>query len=259
MKRKRALIRWGKRLLWTASLAGFVLLLSAAGKKQSSRDLQLDPIIKIDYSNDLHFVKHEEVAAVLESTLPRGLSNYQLHELNLTYIEKNIESLSYVKTAEVSVDMHGKMRVTVEQREPLLRVINRNGVSYYLDQWGEKIPVTANFTSRVPVVSGHVADNGQAVGPATSETILEMLELVQFLQNDAFFEPLIEQLYVREDGQLELVPKVERHTILLGTLDHWPEKLNRLRLFYQKGLPKAGWKNYSTIDVRFDHQIVCKR
>jgi cell division protein FtsQ len=34
-------------------------------------------------------------------------------------------------------------------------------------------------------------------------------------------------------------------------------KLENLKLFYQKALPKVGWERYSSINLKYKNQIVC--
>ena len=36
-------------------------------------------------------------------------------------------------------------------------------------------------------------------------------------------------------------------------------RLNKLRAFYQQGMPQSDWRMYSTIDTRFADQVVCTR
>jgi cell division protein FtsQ len=36
-------------------------------------------------------------------------------------------------------------------------------------------------------------------------------------------------------------------------------KLTRLEKFYRYGLSQAGWNKYSSINLEFDNQIICKR
>jgi len=37
------------------------------------------------------------------------------------------------------------------------------------------------------------------------------------------------------------------------------DKLTRLKLFYQKALPKVGWEKYSSINVKYRKQIICTK
>ena len=49
------------------------------------------------------------------------------------------------------------------------------------------------------------------------------------------------------------------HVVYLGLPVHVDKKLERLKLFYQYGLSKAGWNKYSYINLEFDNQIICKK
>ena len=69
----------------------------------------------------------------------------------------------------------------------------------------------------------------------------------------------IEQIYVHPDKEVELIPRVGNHRILLGTFDHFEEKLANLRLFYEQAIPKMGWEKYSIINLKYRNQIVCTK
>ena len=72
-------------------------------------------------------------------------------------------------------------------------------------------------------------------------------------------ETSLEQIYVHPDKEVELIPRVGNHRILLGTFDHFEEKLANLRLFYEQAIPKMGWEKYSIINLKYRNQIVCTK
>ena len=74
-----------------------------------------------------------------------------------------------------------------------------------------------------------------------------------------FWDAQIEQIYVREDQKIELIPRVGDAVIILGKLDNYAEKLDNLYHLYQKGFNVMGWNHYSTIDLQYKNQIVCTR
>jgi fructosamine-3-kinase len=53
----------------------------------------------------------------------------------------------------VSVD--GVLKAVVEQKTPVARVFANEG-SFYIDYEGNKMPLSANYTARVPLVSGEI-------------------------------------------------------------------------------------------------------
>ena len=59
--------------------------------------------------------------------------------------------------------------------------------------------------------------------------------------------------------EIELVPRVGNHIIYLGKLEHFEDKLKRLKTFYEKGLNQVGWNKYSRISLEFGNQIICTK
>lgn len=45
--------------------------------------------------------------------------------------------------------------------------------------------------------------------------------------------------------------------IILGTADSLDVKFTNLLMFYKRGMPKAGWDAYKTINVKYTNQVVC--
>jgi cell division protein FtsQ len=63
-------------------------------------------------------------------------------------------------------------------------------------------------------------------------------------------------------GDFVLVPQVGSHTIIFGSArsdEEVKEKMDKLKVFYQEGLPFEGWNKYETINLKFRNQIVCKK
>jgi cell division protein FtsQ len=70
---------------------------------------------------------------------------------------------------------------------------------------------------------------------------------------------LIDQVVVDAEGGFELVPRVGAQRILIGDGSDLEQRFAKLRLFYSKGMPKADWRRYARIDLRFADQIVCTK
>ena len=59
--------------------------------------------------------------------------------------------------------------------------------------------------------------------------------------------------------EIELVPRVGDHIVYLGKLEHFEDKLDRLKTFYGKALNEVGWNKYSRISLEFSNQIICTK
>jgi hypothetical protein len=63
-----------------------------------------------------------------------------------------------------------------------------------------------------------------------------------------------------QEPEIELIPRAGDHIVRLGELDgNETERLEKLRIFYLNGLRYEGWHEFSTIDIRYKDQIICRK
>ena len=122
--------------------------------------------------------------------------------------------------------------------------------SYYVDNLGTTMPISRRYAAHVPIVSGYVEKE---------LAVTDLYKFALFLQENEFWNDQIEQIYVYPDNDIELIPRVGNHRIMLGTLDEFEEKLANLKLFYEQAIPKVGWEKYSMINLKYKNQIVCTK
>lgn len=223
--------------------------------------------VRVSGAEGLHFIDEE---AVRREVLDHGTSvvGAPLGEVDVPAIERRLRSIPSVAKAEVYHTMDGVLHVQVEQRRPIVRVVNRDGSGFYIDQDGWTMPLSARYTARVPVVAGNLRE------PAVSDGVRHVLgtdsmmqgqrsdeiyRLALFLHQNPFWNALVDQVVVNADGEFELVPKVGAQRILIGDGSALEQRFNKLRLFYEKGMPQADWRRYARIDLRFADQVVCTK
>jgi cell division protein FtsQ len=83
--------------------------------------------------------------------------------------------------------------------------------------------------------------------------------LVEYINDDSFWSAQIDQIYVDNNDQIDLIPRVGNQIIHLGTTENLEGKLRNLLAFYDKVLPEVGWNKYSVINLEYKDQIVCKK
>ncbi|MDX1667094.1 MAG: cell division protein FtsQ/DivIB, partial [Saprospiraceae bacterium] len=157
------------------------------------------------------------------------------------------------------LDARNNIYISLVLRRPVLRVLDNNGLNYYLDEEGYKLPLSRHFTARVLVATGHLPPHVTDYLEQEQNLLREVFLLGQQLIEDDFLRSLIEQIYVTNRGELNLVPKVGDQKILLGHYDDIDNKLENLKIFYREALPYEGWQKYGKIDLRFRGQIICAR
>ncbi|MEO0779978.1 MAG: cell division protein FtsQ, partial [Bacteroidota bacterium] len=161
--------------------------------------------------------------------------------------------------ADAFIDAAGKIHIELTQREPILRVIDKNGLNYYLDPSGRKMPLSPHFTARVLVATGNIPPFVPDFQKRKRHVLKDLFALTNTILDDDFMRVMVEQVYRSETGSYTLIPKLGYQKIVLGPYEAIDEKLERLRVFYREGIPYEGWQKYSTINLTFDGQVVCKR
>jgi cell division protein FtsQ len=145
------------------------------------------------------------------------------------------------------------------------------GQGYYLDDKGNIIPLSYNFSPYVLVVNGNISEPfrvNQTLNifnikhdslPAAQNAIYDVYRLVTFIRNDKFWNSQIEQVYVNGQYEFELIPRVGSQVIELGGADNLQEKFDNLKLLYLKGFNKIGWNQYQRISLKYKNQVVCTK
>jgi cell division protein FtsQ len=232
-----------------ARIGGLGLLLGLfslvmIGASRSGKQRQCSGVeITIAERNDVFFIEPEMVLSELAQLSADTFRGVPLRDINLSAVERALADMPHVARAEAWFGPSQRLCVLVEQRRPLLRVMHNQGVSYYLDIHGEKMPSTRTFTARVPVLTGLEEADGELLGEAYG--------LAKLIHEDPFLAALVEQIHRAEDGEYVLVPKVGDHLIRFGGVDDGPEKFRKLRALYSEGLHHTGWDVYSTLDLRY--------
>lgn len=195
-----------------------------------------------------HFISEKDIFSALKQAglYPVGKP---LREIDTDKMEACLETNKLIKQVVAYKTAGGSVKIKIRQRIPLFRVIGVNG-DFYVDTEGQAMPVVSRYAAYVPLVTGHVSKDF-AKG--------DLCRLARYLHENKFWDAQIEQIYVHPDQEVELTPRVGNHQIVLGKLDNFEEKLDNLRLFYERALDKAGWNRYSKINLKFKNQIVCTR
>jgi cell division protein FtsQ len=237
-------------------LVGTVVLMSFISVKKKT---VVCTNVKILIPGADNFIEREEVDAILKQS-QGNLVGQHLESINLQRIEKNIIANPYIAYATVYADMNGVIQIRVKQREPVLRMINANGQDYYIDSNGLKMPVSPNFTANVLAANGNIMEHFSGrVDTLITRMAKDLYKVALYVKKDTFFNAQIEQLYVNDKKDIELIPRVGNQRIVLGGADSLETKMKNLLIFYKKALPKVGWNTYKTINVKYVNQIVCER
>jgi cell division protein FtsQ len=247
-------------------VAGLIVCLGfAADKQKNTVCTKLD--IYIDNRNGDMFINNADVLRILDDQTGSPLGK-KANQISLPRMEAAVESNPHVQNAEVWMDLNGNVSIKIKQKKAVLRIINRGGESFYLDENGFIMPLSEIYTAPVPVATGEITETAQLFGyrsmnisaneKIASVTVLDdLFRLVEFIEKDTFWTAQIQQIVVNEKSEISLVPTMGNHLIQFGKVEDVEEKFQKLMHFYLEGLNKTGWNNYGVINLKFKNQVVC--
>jgi len=238
---------------WAICLGGLVVLMSFIEVKKSE---VVCKDVKIYIPGGQYFIDKQEVDNILgissHALIGRRVENINIHDL-----EAKLKANPFVESATVYTDMDGIINVEISQRQPILRIINRFDQDFYVDQHGLKIPLSANFTARVPVANGFIDELfANHVDTLHTEIATELFKTADYIRRDSLWGAQIAQIYINKDHEIELVPRVGNNRILLGNADSLDTKFHNLLVFYKKAIPQVGWNAYKVINIKYANQVV---
>ncbi len=216
-------------------------------------------------SSKYHFVTIRDIRNTMVMT-SGGILGKAVKDLDLAGIEGSLSGYRELKDAEVYMEIDGTMHVYVDQRNPIMRIIPAKGGDFFLDDEGVIVRSRNLYSPRLHIVGGDITItqamlNGTSVLDTSirNSVLKDIYYLVKYINGNSFWSAQIDQLYVVNNDQIDLVPRVGNHIVHLGTAENFEGKLKNLRVFYDKVLPEVGWNKYSSISLAYKDQIVCKR
>ncbi|MDR2910813.1 MAG: hypothetical protein LBV47_05565 [Bacteroidales bacterium] len=212
--------------------------------------------IEVNFNpNDIIKVTENDIVRMVKAVDNQVLGK-SLTQINTEKIEKEIEKLKAIKKAEVykvmvkdSTSFKGIISIKVKHHEPFIRVMSANG-NYYMDKKGNKFPVSINYTANVLTVTGNIEDE---------VSINKLIPFIMYVEDDDFWKAQIQQIHVKSDGDVILIPLVGDQFIELGNFDNYEKKLKNARAFYEQVLSKNNWDKYKTVNVKYDNQVIAKK
>ncbi|MGY0391728.1 cell division protein FtsQ/DivIB [Bizionia sp. KMM 8389] len=222
-----------------------VIGLFAFSSKKNDQRIVSSPEINFNGDDNL-FITQENVSKLLILN-QEGVENVAKETIDLNLLESALNSNPMIKTAQVYVGVSGHLVAEVEQRKPIARV--SSSMSFYIDEEGTYMPLSTNYTARVPFVTGSVTETDL-------ETVYEMAVKVK---DDAFLNKHVVSIHQYPDKTLSLRLRQCAFEVYIGTLSKLDKKINNLKAFYKKAFKDKILNNYSKVNLQFDSQVVCTK
>ncbi len=217
------------------------------------------PLSKMDIqivsdNEDIPFITRSIVVRNIKSYFGDALIHRDIVDTDIKLIEEILEQNPYIHSSNAYIDAHNRLSIKIYQRNPILRIMTADEHSFYLDGEANVLPLHDKVVRRVPIVT--TEKNKKQLRSSDYKNILN---LIKTIRQDVFLSSLVEQVHLKSNGEYIIIPKIGKEIIEFGHLEDLDKKLFKIKKFYKKGLPVAGWNKYKSIDLRYRNQLVCKK
>ena len=221
-------------------------------------------VINVADSSKHQFVTNNDIMNALRATGIR-VTGQKISEIPLSELEERVKAFKELKVAEVYISEDRKLHVYGNQREPVMRVVASYGGDFFIDREGVIMRRHNLYTPNLHILEIDMVFNSEQMTGTSifesekTENLAKAFELVNYIRGDSFWNETIDQLSMTRDGRVTLVPHVGNHTVKLGRVENYEEKLHNLLVFYRQAMPVAGWDRYKVVNVEYRVQVVCQR
>ncbi|WP_172281549.1 cell division protein FtsQ/DivIB [Chryseobacterium sp. LAM-KRS1] len=223
----------------TVILLGF--LLSFSLKKFSGQKITDNKIsVKLSEKTPVYFVDEKDIRDIVKKENPSGI----VGNLNIPSLEKKINALPAVDSANVYLNLNGKLNLDIKQRVPVFR-LNKDGRDFYVDEKGVEFPISKTYSHPCMLVTGNVK-------PDEYEKLAELVEKID--KDDFSKRYFIGISKVKDD--YNLLTSEGNYKVEIGDLDNIEFKVKGFKAFVEKYLVYQDPQKYNMISVKYQNQIV---
>ena len=229
-----------KQLFFTVVII-LMLLMSAFAHFRNSR--RLVEKVTVNYeSQGPRFLNDSLVDKLL--ILNKGELPWKAKDsLVLSMLETLLENNSYVDNAEVFHFQQGILGVKIQEKSAVVRI--QGSDQYYLDNAGNRFPISKNHTPKVPLY----------IGTLREEQKKDLLSLIEQIDKDPFLRNELASIHYRSNSYF-IGLRSYGFEVEIGQVQRVGEKLSKLKVFCAYHDNHTLEREYTLINLKFKNQVV---
>jgi cell division protein FtsQ len=210
--------------------------------------------IEIPDEEEFQFISKKDIAEIVTNHGSEPVAGKDISTIRLKQLETRLLQNSFIKEAQAYLNLKSELHLKVSQRVPALRVLNQANEQYYIDNEGKTMPLSPNFTARVPVATTtfYRKDNDSIVRSMNAR----LFKLSKEMESDPFMKSLCGQIIVDNRYEFSIIPRLGEAEIFIGDTTDLKNKFVKLKSFYKTSLPQAGWGKYASISLQYKNQVI---
>ncbi|MGS0748080.1 cell division protein FtsQ/DivIB [Halpernia sp. GG3] len=191
-------------------------------------------------TSPVYFVDEKEVKDLVKKENP----GFTIGNLNIPLLEKKLNQLPAVDSANVYLNLNGNLNLDIKQRVPIFRIINGEK-DFYVDEKGVEFPLSKNYSHPCMLVTGEVKKT----------EYLKLGDLISKINSDDFSKKFFIGVSKNKDSY-RLLTSEGFYSVELGDLNKIDFKVKGFKAFVTKFLVDQDPEKYSQISLKYDNQIV---
>ena len=224
----------------TVIILGF--LLSFSLKKFSGQKITDNKIsVKMNEKAPVYFIDEKDIREIVKKENPSG----KVGDLNIPALEKRINNLPAVDSANVYLNLNGKLNLDIKQRVPVFR-LNNDGKDFYVDEKGTEFPISKTYSHPCMLVTGNVK----------KDEYKKLAELVEKIDKDDFSKKYFIGISKDRNDDYNLLTSEGNYKVEIGDLDNIDLKVKGFKTFVEKYLVYQDPEKYNMVSVKYQNQIV---
>ena len=160
-------------------------------------------------------------------------------------LEERVLENPYVEKVSLFITVDGNLNTVIQQREPIARILDGNS-SYYVDSQAVKVPISENFSARVPVITG----------VSNEKEVSRLIVLLNKIVKDNFLSKEIIGIELKAQNEYMFTVRSGNYRINFGDLTEIDSKIKKLKAFYSKVFLDSTIHKYKTINIKYHNQVV---
>lgn len=221
------------------TLGILIFLLDFSLKRFSNQ--MLDKVeIKMLQKEPVAFITEDEIQTIIKENIPNG----KVGDLDISSLEQSILELPMVDSANVFLNLNGKLNLDIVQKIPIFRL--KNGKKeIYVDEKGEEFPLSKVYSHPCMLVMGKVEE----------QDYHQLVDLVRKIDQDDFNRNFF--VGIKKSGKdYILLTNDGNYEVELGDLENIDFKMKGFKTFVEKYLIYQDAQKYFKISLKYDNQIV---
>ncbi|SDL52093.1 cell division protein FtsQ/DivIB [Chryseobacterium taihuense] len=228
------------KIVITVIILGF--LLSFSLKKFSGQKITDNKIsVRMNEKTPVYFIDEKDIREIVNKENP----SRKVGDLNIPELEKKINALPAVDSANVYLNLNGKLNLDIKQRVPVFR-LNKDGKDFYVDEKGVEFPISKTYSHPCMLVTGNVK----------KDEYQKLAELVEKIDKDDFSKKYFIGISKDRNNDYNLLTSEGNYKVEIGDLDNIDFKVKGFKTFVEKYLVYQDAQKYSMISVKYQNQIV---